>query len=249
MRRERREDRGRSRSRRELLDAFDALSRTREAYLSVDSGAEAQDVLRELELRLRSMDPRIRRSRRTSHGLYSFAKQVLGEEAYRTASAPFDERLEVLAEEVKRRYHQAKGRYEALVTAALPTPGPEREWRFHGWTHEGRFGAEREEARERARLDVAIARSLGLEARCVEAGGRYVPSGVPSGSLVGAGFRVFVGVQHEADLSILDRRATRVWDEWSRRLDEVTAMTRIQGRDEAFAAYLREKEAFLASGD
>lgn len=248
----RREERKQARLHQALVSAFEAKEVAWRLYVEYSErrAAPVIEIMSEEERELRAAHPRIKRSRRTGRGLRAWAKSVLGEDAYGRIHARYRERIRFLALEAKERLQEADARFAALAAVTPPAPGPEREWRLHPWTHEGRFGAERAGARDQARLDVAVARAAGIHARYEEVHGRYEGRShwVPQGHLVGAGFWVFAGVAHEADLALLRMRAAAAAKEWYDRLSEVTLLA-AEGREGAFRDYVRDKEAFLATGD
>lgn len=236
------EERRRLRLRRELIDTFEANEAAIEVCVSAPT---LKEIALEEERLLRSLDRRIGRSRRSGRELRAWAMSVLGREKFMEVTATFRERRTEERRRAMERQKELETRLHSLLEASRPEPGPEREWRVHRWSHEGRFGAERTAARDMARCDVAVSRSMGLEARYEELPGRIEPSPytrwVPQGVLVGAGFRVFVGVAHAIDLEILRKRAVVVDQEWTRRLMEC--------KNEGYGDYVREREAFLSSGD
>jgi len=215
---------------------------------------EAARIQEELVQELRRQDPRIRRSKRRQwYELVAWAESVLGKERADAVSAPFAARIKAIAAAQGARRERADKRLAALAPFARPVVGPEREWRHEGYS-DSPFNEEFSRRQDTARELVAIARRLGAPARAVHQRGHWQPlyGRWRRGYTAGAGFEIYAGVAHEADLGLLDIHAAALRERFSAAFDAMHRL-RQEGRDvereQLWRDYQAEVEALRREGE
>lgn len=183
----------------ELVDAWQEEQDAANARESETFSQTINPIWAECIAALRRAHPRIRRSRRQDlRGLEDWAIEVLGRETVNEIVTPFRERVLAAHEAAKERHDRARARLDELAQVTIPLPGPEIPWRFYTYS-DSSWDKARIAAEKNARVETALARRLGVQAR-------WAPDQDGDGDYGRRGYRTFANVSHRADLLALTAR-------------------------------------------